>query len=92
MLGVIISTLSVRRRALGLTQSDVAARVGSSQANYSKIELGKSDPRLGTLQDIARALSLEVMLVPVELVDTVNALTGQGPGPEEKPLFSVEPD
>ena len=34
------------------------------QTNYSKIEHGKTNPRLRTLQDLARALSLEVMLVP----------------------------
>jgi transcriptional regulator with XRE-family HTH domain len=75
-----------------LTQQDVAKRSGLLQTNYSKIEQGKTDARLRTLQDIARALSLEVMLVPTELVDTVRALTGQGQAPEEKPLFVAEPD
>jgi hypothetical protein len=62
------------------------------QTNYSKIEQGKTDPRSSTLQDIARSLSLELMLVPAELVDTVKALMNEGPAPEEKPLFAAEPD
>jgi transcriptional regulator with XRE-family HTH domain len=62
------------------------------QNNYSKIEKGKTDPRLSTLQEIARALALEVVLVPSELVDTVNALAGRAHPPEERPLFSAEPD
>ncbi|MDE2573457.1 MAG: helix-turn-helix transcriptional regulator [bacterium] len=89
---IVSNSLRSRRQALGLTQQDVAKRSGLLQTNYSKIEQGKSDPRLRTLQEIARALSLEVMLIPAELLDTVDALTGQGPAPEEKPLFSVEPD
>jgi transcriptional regulator with XRE-family HTH domain len=82
----------LRRQALGLTQQDVAKRSGLLQTNYSKIEQGKTDPRFSTLQDIARSLSLELMLVPLELVDTVGARAGQGRPPEEKPLFSAEPD
>jgi transcriptional regulator with XRE-family HTH domain len=75
-----------------MTQEDVARRSGLRQTNYSKIEQGKTDPRMSTLQDIARALSLELMLVPTELVDTVNSLAARGPAPEEKPLFTAEPD
>ncbi|TAM62293.1 helix-turn-helix domain-containing protein [bacterium] len=92
MIDDIISILRKRRVALGLTQSAVAESAGNSQNYYSKIEQGKLDPRLSTLQDVARALSLEVMLVPRELVDTVNALAGRGAAPEERPLFSAEPD
>jgi len=88
----ISKALRDRRRALGLTQQVVASRSGLLQTNYSKIEQGKTDPRMGTLEEVARALSLQVMLIPNELRDTVTALTGQGPAPEEKSLFSVEPD
>jgi transcriptional regulator with XRE-family HTH domain len=81
-----------RRRSLHLTQQNVADRSGLAQTNYSQIEQGKTDPRLSTLQEIARALSLELMMIPAELVDTVKAMTGQAPSPDEKPLFSAEPD
>lgn len=84
--------LKARRQALGLTQQDVAERSGLKQTNYSKIEQGKTDPRYTTLQEVARALSLELMLVPRELIDTVNALTDRSRSAEEKPLFSAEPD
>lgn len=88
----ILDTLKPRRLALGLRQERVAERVGTTQANYSEIERGKRDLRLSTLQDIARALSLEVMLVPAELVDTVKSFVGHGIAPEEKPLFFADPD
>ena len=90
--GFLSKRLRSRRRTLRLTQENVAKRSGLLQTNYSKIEQGKTDPRFSTLQDIARALSLELMLIPAELVDTINALTDQGQPPEEKPLFSTEPD
>jgi transcriptional regulator with XRE-family HTH domain len=86
------ASLKARRQALGLTQQAVAERSGLKQTNYSKIEQGKTDPRYSTLQEVARALSLELMLVPRELIDTVNALTDRSRSPEEKPLFSAEPD
>lgn len=75
-----------------MTQHDAAQRSGLLQNHYSKIEQGKTDPRLSTLQDIARALSLELMLVPSELVETVNALSDHGPSPDDQPLFAAEPD
>ena len=75
-----------------MTQHQVAKRGGLLQTQYSKIESGKTDPRLSTIQDLARALSLELMLVPIELVDTVNSLAYQGLSPDEMPLFSAEPD
>ncbi len=93
MIDCIVSiTLRTRRQALGLTQEDVAKRGGVLQTNYSKIEQGKTDPRFSTLLDLARALSLEIMFIPAELVEAVKALNGQGSPPEDKPLFSIEPD
>jgi predicted transcriptional regulator len=89
---ILSKELRSRRSDLKLTQQDVAKRSGLLQTNYSKIEQGKTDPRFSTLQDIARALSLELMLVPTELVDTVNSLAYQGQSPDEKPLFFAEPD
>lgn len=84
--------LRQRRLALGLSQGEVAARAGTTQAHYSKIELGKRDVRLGTLEDLARALSLEVTLVPTELVPTVTAMIGQEAAPEDRPLFEATGD
>ncbi len=77
---------------MGLTQTEAAKRAGLSQTHYSKIELGKIDPRLTTLQDVARAVSAELVAVPRELVTTVHSLTHRGPPADRKPLFGAEPD
>ena len=94
MLGYIspIEGLIRRRQALGLSQHAVADRAGLTQTYLSKIERGKVDPRLSTLQDIARAESMELVLVPQDLVASIRAQLGHGPQPEERRLFTAEPD
>jgi transcriptional regulator with XRE-family HTH domain len=87
-----IDSLVQRRRALGLTQHAVAERAGLTQAYLSKIERRKLDPRLSTVQEIARAESLEMIFVPVELVITIRAQLGEGSNTEDRRLFTAEPD
>lgn len=84
--------LSNRRAELGLTQGGVSSRAGVTQSYLSAIERGKIDVRLSTLQDVARALQLELVLVPTEELASVQAILGLAPPPQNKRLFSVEPD
>lgn len=65
--------LAATREHLGISQAELARRLGVSGANLSRIEHG-GDLRLSTLLDIARALQLEPMLVPKENVPSVRAL------------------
>lgn len=44
------------RTARGMTQAQLAARIGSSQAAIARLEAGGAEPRLSTLDAIARAL------------------------------------
>lgn len=48
--------LVLRREALGLTQAQVAERLGISQAKLSKIEAGLTEPDLDLVEGMARAL------------------------------------
>ena len=91
MLGLIRS-IQRRRKSLNLPQQEVARLSGVPQSNYSKIELGKIEPRVSTLVDIARALDLELMLVPTELVPVVQSLTSEQGRPEDRPLFAATGD
>ncbi|MBI4491615.1 MAG: helix-turn-helix transcriptional regulator [Chloroflexi bacterium] len=45
-----------QRQALGLSQTEVAARMGSSQSVVARIESGEVDTRLSTLERYAAAL------------------------------------
>jgi transcriptional regulator with XRE-family HTH domain len=48
------------RKELGLTQAELAERCQTTQQQIAKIESGVSDPKLSSLQHIAKALRCEV--------------------------------
>ncbi len=54
-----LSPMAAWREHLRLTQAEVAARMGVTQAAYAQIEAGKR-PRKTTLQKVAGAMGLEV--------------------------------
>ena len=58
------SELARKRRELGLSQTEVAARMGTSQSAVARLESGDADIRLSTLERYAAALGhqLEVSL------------------------------
>ncbi len=49
-------TLSEARRSAGLTQAEVAGRMGTSQAAVARIESGRSAPKWSTIERYARAV------------------------------------
>ncbi|MFC5290939.1 helix-turn-helix domain-containing protein [Actinokineospora guangxiensis] len=61
----IIDSLIRLRRALRLTQSEVARRMGVRQPTVSNFETEASDPKLSTLQRYARAVEAQVHVVIV---------------------------
>lgn len=68
---IIMSKLAMElvqaRQAHGLTQAELAERAGLSRMAVQKAESGSTDPRLSTLQVMARAMGMELMLVPTEI-------------------------
>jgi DNA-binding XRE family transcriptional regulator len=48
--------LTARRVELGLTQTDVAARMGTSQSAVARLESGHLDVRLSTIERYAAAV------------------------------------
>jgi transcriptional regulator with XRE-family HTH domain len=57
--------LRAARKKLGLTQEEVAARSGVQAGEISRIEGGKRDPQVSTLEKLAAA----VELAPGRLLD-----------------------
>jgi len=53
-------TLVARRVKLGLTQTEVAARMGRSQSAVARIESGDADVRVSTIERYAAALGHEL--------------------------------
>jgi len=74
----LVRALTERRRAMGISQTMVAARMGTSQSALARLEAGGSDPRLSTLERYARALGDEVDVI----------LSGRGAGLEDAPRRS----
>jgi len=59
------------RKDKGLTQRELGKRVGLPQSHISKIESGAVDLQLSSLAEIARALDLELKLVPRKALPAV---------------------
>jgi transcriptional regulator with XRE-family HTH domain len=67
-----VGALAEHRRTLGLSQTEVAARMGTSQSTVARLEAGEVDPRLSTLERYAQALGgrleVELRFAPGEVV------------------------
>ncbi len=69
--------LRAARKAEGLSQRALSDRIGLTQAQISKFENGRADPRLSSLVEVARGVGVEVMLVPKDAVPAALALGAQ---------------
>ncbi|MEM8924571.1 MAG: helix-turn-helix transcriptional regulator [Actinomycetota bacterium] len=56
----LIERLSERRRTRGLSQTEVAARMGTSQSALARLESGQADVRVSTLARYAAALDADL--------------------------------
>lgn len=87
MLKQIGTSLQQARTARGLTQAELGALVGLPQSHISKIERGETDFQWTTLEQIANAVGLSVVLVPTALVPVVESImNGRERKGEEDPL------
>ena len=78
MMNSLLNQMKKRRIALALKQHDMMLRVGISRQQYQRLE-SKGNPRLDTLELVARGLQSELLLIPREKLNDVQAvLAGQG--------------
>lgn len=66
--------LKAAREAKGLSQRALAKLAGVPQSHISKIENAGVDLRISSLTEIARALDLELAMVPRKTVPAVNSI------------------
>jgi len=83
--------LKAARQASAMTQEQVASLAGISRPRYRDIETGVAAGRATTLINIARALSLEMMLIPQAMVPAVQALLHPHED-DDLPAFISRPD
>lgn len=76
----IVAELANARKARGLTQKELGESVGWPQSHVSKFEKGDNDIRLSGLIELARALELELALVPRKSVPAVQSIVRQTQG------------
>jgi HTH-type transcriptional regulator/antitoxin HipB len=84
-----------RRNELALSQDALATRAGSTQASVSRLERGLLDPQLSTVIDLARALELELRLIPREALPAIDALLRALAHPDtafdpDRPLYALD--
>ncbi|MGI4758203.1 MAG: helix-turn-helix domain-containing protein [Janthinobacterium lividum] len=66
-----------RRKALGISQKQVAALAGKAQSQIARIESGNEDPRLSSVIQVSRSLGIELIAVPIPLLSAVRHLLNQ---------------
>lgn len=73
-----------------LSQQELAGKLGLRQRQISDLERGAVDARLSTIQNVARALDLELMLIPRHLISAVEALQRAGSDAGKRPLYALD--
>ncbi len=56
----LLRALAARREELGLSQTQVAARMGTSQSSVARLESGEADARLSTIERFSAAVGAEL--------------------------------
>lgn len=56
----LLAELADQRRAAGLSQTEVAARMGTSQSSVARLEAGHADVRVSTLERYAAAVGAQL--------------------------------
>jgi len=86
----IVDALEAAREAQGVTQAELASRAGTSRVTVGRIEAGY-DPKLSTIYELARALGLELTLVPKSLAGEVQAFLRSGGRSLAQPVGASAP-
>jgi len=85
--------LRAAREKKGLSQRAFAKSIGMPQSRLSRIENGIIDVQTSSMLELARALDLELTLVPRQAVPAVNHLIRQSTSPsastEMTPLYDL---
>lgn len=83
----IADTIREERLRKGISQRDLSSKTGIPQGHISKIERGIIDLQVSTFIELARALELELMLIPRSLVPAITALKKPGGKEKQKPMY-----
>ncbi|MCG8610277.1 MAG: helix-turn-helix domain-containing protein [Pseudomonadales bacterium] len=85
----LLAQIKKRRIALALKQHDMMLRVGMSRQQYQRLE-SKGNPRLDTLELVAKGLKSELLLIPQEKLNAVLAVLADDAMASTQPSQSVK--
>lgn len=74
----LLRALAEHREALGLSQTEVAARMGTSQSSVARLERGEADARLSTVERLAAALEVRLTWSLAQSAPTDPKTVGNG--------------
>ena len=66
----LVTALTAVRKARQMTQADLANQAGLSRMTIQRLESNGLDPRLSTLQEMARVLEHSMVLIPAHLQES----------------------
>lgn len=75
-----------------LSQQELARKLGLRQRQISDLERGAMDSRLSTIQNVARALDLELMFIPRHLISAVEGLQRASSESTKRPMYALGDD
>ncbi|MEP6590269.1 MAG: helix-turn-helix transcriptional regulator [Gemmatimonadota bacterium] len=97
MIDSVASSIDWRRTVLGLSQVEVARMAGTTQSSVSRLERGTLDARISTLTETARALGMDLRLIPREILPKVDEMlqtmqqaTEKNGESGEEPLYTLD--
>lgn len=67
----LLEQLRAARLAQGLSQRELGERIGLPQSNIARLESGGADPSLSKILELARALDLDLKLVPRKALSAI---------------------
>jgi transcriptional regulator with XRE-family HTH domain len=63
----LVTGLTAVRKSKQMTQAELANAAGLSRMTVQRLESNGLDPRLSTLQEMARVLEQDLVMIPLEL-------------------------
>ena len=88
----IAEALRAARQVKGLSQRALSKLVQIPQSHISKIENGTVDLQISSLIELARALELDLFLLPRSLSPSVEALQRNKKDPEQRAAYALQED
>ncbi len=82
-------SIKLARNKKGISQRALSSKIGIPQSHLSKIENGIVDLQTSSLIEIARALDLELVLVPRSLLPIIQSIQSSSITSKQIPAYQL---